>query len=364
MKNSGLLNNRINVLMVGVSSIRIGGMRSVAKQYINDEKYNSKVNLHYISTSTSGSIYKRFLKMLLGYMTIVFTINFFKIDILHIHMAEKGSTFRKGLVVKIGKAFGKKVIIHMHAGPFMTWYNTLCEINKKKVLDIFNASDCIIVLGEYWNKQFKTILPESKLITLYNGVPRVKDVSYSSDNKVISYFGRINRNKGIYELLDAVQLQKESLLIGKYKVVLCGTDEEGCLLSQIKSRDIDDIVEFRGWIEGNEKIEIMRNSVISILPSYFEGLSMTIIEAMSFGIPVITTSISTMPEVVPDEVCLVDVGSAKELGNRIVYFLNNKELLEELSYKGIEKVNKFFTTDRFINNTLNIYESLITEKKS
>ena len=117
---------KLNVLMVGVDEGRIGGMWSVAETYIKNETYNKFVNLKYVATSTGGSKLK-----------ILVYLSEKKVDIVHIHMAEKGSVYRKGFVVKLAKLFKIKTIIQMHAGPIMSWYNTLREYQKKRVREIF-----------------------------------------------------------------------------------------------------------------------------------------------------------------------------------------------------------------------------------
>ena len=80
---------KLNVLMVGVDEGRIGGMWSVAETYIKNETYNKFVNLKYVATSTGGSKFKRTIKMFSGYLKILVYLSEKKVDIVHIHMAEK-----------------------------------------------------------------------------------------------------------------------------------------------------------------------------------------------------------------------------------------------------------------------------------
>lgn len=119
----------MNVLMVGVDKKRVGGMWTVAETFLNNEWFNREVNLYYVATSTSGSKIKRVIKMLEGYFIIIKILLSKKIDIVHIHMAEKGSVYRKGIVIKLGKLFGAKIIVQMHAGPILAWYK---KLSKKK----------------------------------------------------------------------------------------------------------------------------------------------------------------------------------------------------------------------------------------
>ena len=131
----------MRVLMVGVDEKRYGGMWTVANNYIKNKKFNEKVDLDYVATSTNGNAFKRLFFMFKGFKKIKRILKNKKIDIVHIHMAERGSTFRKGHIAMMTKKKGCKVVVQLHAGPFMAWYNTLKESKKKKIVKIFECSD-------------------------------------------------------------------------------------------------------------------------------------------------------------------------------------------------------------------------------
>lgn len=65
-------------------------------------------------------------------------------------MAEKGSTYRKGLIVLLGKVLGVKVVVQMNDGPITNWYHSLFDYKKRKVKRIFNRCDKMLFLGKYW----------------------------------------------------------------------------------------------------------------------------------------------------------------------------------------------------------------------
>lgn len=159
----------MNVLMVGVDKNRVGGMWTVAETFINNEWFNKKVNLYYVATATGGSKIKRIGKMLDGYCKVIKILASKKIDIVHIHMAEKGSVYRKGVVICLAKLFGAKVIVQMHAGPILAWYEKLSKKKQVMVAKIFSSADRMLVLGEYWKKQMATIIHADKIEILYNG---------------------------------------------------------------------------------------------------------------------------------------------------------------------------------------------------
>lgn len=352
----------MKVLMVGVDKQRFGGMWTVANNYIENKNFNEKVELEYIATSTNGSALKRFIFMIKGIYKIKRALKKENVDIVHIHMAEKGSTFRKGYVAKLSKNNNCKVVIQLHAGPFMAWYNSLKLKKQKKVTKIFGYADRILVLGEYWKKELATIIDERKLDVLYNGVTIPKNNLYNISNKNIVYMGVLKKEKGIYDLINSISIINDKLP-QDIKVLLCGNDLEGNIFDIIREKKLEKRIEMLGWIDEEEKDKVYKSALISVLPSYFEALSMTIIEAMSYGVPVITTDISTMREILGEKAILISPGNVNLLAENILRLVNDKETLDLLSKDEYRRVNEKFSVENNIDTTINIYKQVMESGK-
>ncbi len=347
----------MNVLMVGVGPKRVGGMWTVAEQYIKSKKYNDEVNLSYVATSTNGSIIARFLYMIQGYIKILWILNTKPIDIIHIHMAEKGSAFRKGRVARWGRKKGKKVIIHLHAGPFLAWYKTLSEDKQNRIREIFTCSDQIFVLGEYWKRELAEIIPEEKMLVLYNGIECPQKNPYNLNARNIVYFGVMRKAKGTYDLIEAIRLINDQLP-KETKVVMCGNDLEGDIPQVIEKSGLKDRFELPGWVTGEKKERIYQDAMIDVLPSYYEGLSMTVLEAMARGIPVITTNISTMPELLRTD-RLINPGDSRALAEEIINIEQSIGLRKEISDIQYKKACESFSVERFIDKTIMYYRKCL-----
>ncbi len=346
--------------MVGVGPKRVGGMWTVAEQYINSEAYNKQVNLRYVATSTNGSMLTRFLYMVLGYIKILWILNTKSIDIVHIHMAEKGSTFRKGRVAKWAKNKNRKVIIHLHAGPFMAWYKTVSTDKQKKIGRIFDCADNVLVLGEFWKNELKEIIPDNKMRVLYNGVKCPEKNPYDTNAKNIVYFGVMRKEKGTYDLINAIK-KVDDQLPKDVKVILCGNDLVGDIPETIEKAGLKYRFDLPGWVSGDKKEEIYKNAMIDVLPSYYEGLSMTVLEAMARGIPVITTNISTMPELI-DSGNMVEPGDVNILASKIIEFAQSIEKRTNISHVEYERARRVFSDKLFIDRTLMVYACLMNNK--
>ena len=104
----------MNVLMIGVDKTSIGGMLTVVENYLNNEDFCRKTNLKYIATVIRANKFVKIFTFLKVLPKIIYVIKKGKIDIVHVHMGERGSVFREGLVVWIAKRMGVKTVIHMH----------------------------------------------------------------------------------------------------------------------------------------------------------------------------------------------------------------------------------------------------------
>lgn len=347
----------MNVLMVGVAQERKGGMWRVAETYINSEKFSAETNLIYISTSTNGSLLKRICHMVIGYLKILIILLTKKIDIVHLHMAERGSVYRKGMILLVAKSAGCKTLIHMHAGPFLTWYERQSYNKKRIIKHILNSADKVLVLGQFWKDQLN-LLPKEKIQVLYNGVHCPKSNFYNKNSTNIIYMGMMYREKGIYDFLSAIK-EIDSKLEQSIKIQLYGIDLEGNIQETIHQLALEERVFLCGWINKEEQESVYKKAMMCVLPSYFEGLSMTIIEAMAYGIPVITTKISTMPEILGSSNELIEPGNITQLANKILEYATHPCQRSSLSEQEYYRAKEVFDYNINIYETLAIYKNIL-----
>jgi glycosyltransferase involved in cell wall biosynthesis len=117
------------------------------------------------------------------------------------------------------------------------------------------------------------------------------------------FLGWVDREKGIFELLECAQLLSESGDVPAFKVIIAG---DGSAMAETR-RKLNDprlgsVVELLGWIDSDAKVERLRRAHLLVLPSYMEGMPNAIIEAMATGLPVVATDVGAVGDVVCDGV--------------------------------------------------------------
>ena len=140
----------MNVLMIGVDETSIGGMLTVVNNYRNNKKFGKQTNLKYIATVIRANKFTKIKTFISKIPQIISTIKKDNIDIVHVHMAERGSVFREGFVIFMANMLGCKTVIHMHGADIEDWYNKQNGFVKKIISKIFCSADRMIVLGDNW----------------------------------------------------------------------------------------------------------------------------------------------------------------------------------------------------------------------
>lgn len=262
-----------------------------------------------------------------------------KIRIVHIHTASNLSFYRSVLFVLLGKIFRRKVLLHIHGGAFLDFYKTA----PRFVSWGLRQCDRIIVLSEGLKKQFSELVPSLDVRVIRNAVepPALLKNPERDDLVHFLFLGVIKKEKGLFDLLEAMSRCKGDLR-GKFILHVGGGGNEIYLQKMIEEKGLSDIVVFEGWVEGERKQSLLGSSDVFILPSYVEGLPITILEAMSHGLAVIATSVGAIPEIIsPKGGILITPGDLDALVDAIRTLLRDERLRSEMGAFNRLKVKPF-----------------------
>lgn len=347
------------ILMVGSSLDVRGGMTTVTEGFLNHKFIN--FDLCYIPTHTQKSRIKQILFYGISLFKVIICLIINNVSIVHIHFSERGSFIRKNIIMNISKLFKKKVIIHMHGAEFKEYYNSCIPRKKDKIKHFLLSADKVIVLGENWNEFVKTIDKNINTDIIPNFVECVDESAVYNTNDVnILFLAVLIKRKGIYELVEAVnQLIKEKNETScNINVIVAGSGiEEQKLKKLVRDLKIDDKFEFKGWVNKEQKIDILKKSQIFVLPSYNEGLPVSILEAMSYGLPIISTNVGSIEDAVKDNYngIIVNPGNVSELKNAIHKLMKDKNLWNIFSQNSKYLVEQNYNQNIYFKKVEKIY---------
>ena len=252
--------------------------------------------------------------------------------------------------------------MHYHAAsPDATIEACHLKIYKKA----FHNADHIIVLSSLWklNMSKQLGINKNKISVVFNPCNEQKQIHYTTNNKYILYAGKLNERKGYKDLIKAFSIFHKYK--PSWKLVLAGNGEIDEAKSLIKEFDLKKSIQCVGWISGKEKQNLFSKASVFCLPSYAEGFPMAVLDAVSFGVPILTTPVGGIPDVALDNenMMLFNPGDITTLSEKLVQ-ITNEDVLKRLSKASFDlSLNVFALSEisnkinQIYNNELKIYEN-------
>lgn len=345
----------MKVLIIGPSIERTkGGMATVIQGQINSNLKAYGIEYEYIISHVEGSIFEK----LQVFFKCLILVLIKKFDIAHIHMACYGSFYRKAVLVLLLKIRRKKIILHLHGADFDSFYTNSSFLVKLFIKTTFEGCK-LIALSNYW----KTFLEQnfkSKVEVVFNGIniEEYKQCISADNYSTFLFLGRLGQRKGVYDLLEAVNIivkNKEFII----KVYLVGDGEVDNVNKIIGEYGLENNVVTTGWADNEQKKTYLKACGSIVLPSYNEGLPMTIIEAMACGKIIISTNVGGIPELIKqgENGYLFTPGNVDQLVEYMCFVASQKDEMHIISRNNILK-GKQYSLDVINEKLVEIYRSL------
>lgn len=227
---------------------------------------------------------------------------------------------------------------------------------KKNVGRAIDRADQIITISENAKKEICDYykVPSNKAEVVYLGCPKniekIEDLDliqtvknkYGIKKRYILFVGTLEPRKNIKGLIDAYNLLNDNLK-NEYQLVLCGG--KGWYYKEIfdivERYRLEERVVFTGYADGSDISSIYSGASAFVLPSFYEGFGLPILESFTCGIPVVCSNSSSLPEVGGDAVIYCDPNDIDSIKESITVVLENKDLTKRNVEKGYEQLKKF-----------------------
>lgn len=288
-----------------------------------------------------------------------------QIRIVHMHASSYGSFYRKLVLFLTSKyLFGHKVIYHMNGSEFALFYEQSRPIQKRLIRFLTENVDVVVCLSQSWADFFQQNFRLKRLEILHNIVENQAPqqsirIKKPDDVLKVLFLGAIGPRKGVFDLLDAIR-QNRDLVQGRLQMVIGGNGETEQLEQYLKEHRLEDLVSFEGWVVGDHKARLLTDCHLFVLPSYSEGVPIAILEAMSYGLPILSTPVGGTAEVVLEgqNGFLVKPGDKTALFDRLMRFLEDPALLQRMGQES-GRISQNYQPDAVLPQLLRIYESIL-----
>lgn len=258
---------------------------------------------------------------------------------------------RPSYALKLRNITNAKLVYHLH--------NEKLTVSTPSYQEIYDAASLIICVSDYIMNSVKSINPhDTKCITVHNGINlhafsspthiSRKDIGLSDDDFVIIYSGRINQEKGIMELTEAISRLTnypdiKLLVIGSSFYGNVTIEDDFMKELRKKTEHIKEKIRFTGYIPYKDVPAYLKLANLAVVPSMWEeAFGLTVLEAMAAGLPLITTRSGGIPEICEDTACIVERENIVDnLIKAILNFYMNPEIGIKMSDMSIRRAQQF-----------------------
>ena len=318
-----------------------GGISSVLASYkklfkLRNENFLASYNGSFIKSRPT--LFVVCLKLLVGTN---------KFALYQIHTSSYGSFFRKYLISLCLRIRKKRYVVHVHGSVFDKFCSESPRFVKWMIKDYFQHAKCIIVLSsemKFFLETFDSCL--DKFSTIPNPGENIaeKPVDLSShENPVkIVFSGRFGNRKGVYDLLKAFDKASFSQPTELY---LYGDGEVEKVQNAVQLAKKKNEIHVSPWLKHAEYLQHLQSFDLLVLPSYAERFSMSLVEALGLGLPVVSTFVGGTAEVVEDGVCgiLCQPGDIPSLTKALEILTNDREKRIRMGIAGWKRAKIAFS---------------------
>ncbi|MEB3360066.1 MAG: glycosyltransferase [Synechococcales bacterium] len=329
------------VLMLGPGLQVMGGISSVERLLVAYPP--TGVEYVHISTLEDGPAVRKLQVFAIALYRLLQHLIGGRIDLVHIHFSKRGSTLRKSILMMLVLLWGKPCILHAHGSEFRSFFQSLPVLLQEGVGWLFRRCDRFIALSESWRTFYQDALhlEAHQIVVLPNPVelpPQVPDRTDQNGVRFV-FLGRIGERKGAYALIRAFA-QVQATASQPIHLTLAGDGEVEAARQLVATLGVESQVCVMDWVSPEQRDALLADAHVFVLPSSNEGLPMSLLEAMGWGLAVITTPVGGIPEVVTDAVdgLLVTPGDVAGLAAAMRSLIENPPYRQQLGAQARARV--------------------------
>ena len=280
-------------------------------------------------------------------------------DIIHIHESQEIACFG----IKIAKLLNKKVVIkELISGDLLEFKEQFLGLSRR-----IAQADCFIAISDAISRDMISLgIPKERVKKIPNGVDLSSDIWKNNDfpERPVICMTKINQlpNKGIDVLLEAWKI-----LVQKHNrspnLKIYGRGNPNIFYPMLTDLKINNCVHFSGFAKDVRRT--LLGASLFILPSRREGLSNSLLEAMSLGMPCIATDISGNQDLIQHgkSGLLVSSGNANALADAVIYMLDNPGKAKEMGYNARTTIEQQYNISYIADRYIELYRELIKNDK-
>ncbi len=293
----------------------------------------------------------------------------FRPDVVHVHTSRGIAWFKDTAYLAAGKAFGCRVVLHMHDGQFDEFFAGTPRLLQRYTRAVLERADAVVSVSDDFRAHLDHVLPRDRMTTFHNCIDTaaIQAAPGRAGEAGILFIGSFGPRKGVHELVGALaELHARGTAFHAW---LAGYEEIAGELARTRERvaalGLSPQCEVLGPIDAGRRTVLLREASVFTLPSRAEGLPMAVLEAMAAGLPVVATRVAGIPEVVRDGVngFLVPPSTVAPLAERLATLAEDPSLRAAMGRRSREIAERELDVSIYVSRMVRLYEGLCATRR-
>lgn len=281
--------------------------------------------------------------------------------IAHIHTCSGLSFFLDGMLVLLARVRGVPAVVHVHGARFDAFLDGLAGPLRALARFLARRASRVVVLSAEWEQKLGQRLPMARLVVIENGVAEIPWASVPKEAGVITvlFLGNLCQRKGVWDLVASAKSLPDFV-----RTVLVGGEEDPGIADKLRNylarEKLESKVLLAGPAVGEAKLEWLRRADIFVLPSYAEGVPISMLEALAAGLPAVLTPVGGIPSVLREgeHALFVTPGDQAELSNAIAQLAADAGLRRRLGEAARRHVLERYGIENSARKYFGLYREL------
>jgi glycosyltransferase involved in cell wall biosynthesis len=286
-------------------------------------------------------------------------------DIVHLNTSINRKAFWRDLAyLLVARALRRKTVYQVHGGKLPEDFAR----HKLVLIALLRAAlglpQAIVVLAQSEAAAYRKFLPAARVEIIPNAIeiPAWGDTAPRSQSDAplrVTYLGRLDRNKGIFEILEAVGVLRDRGMSLRLTIAGDGPDS-GAIRAAVADAGFGGQVVFAGPVFGETKSRLWADSDVFAFPSHAEGLPYSLLESMAFGVVPVTTAVGAIPDVMQGGThgFLIPMRNPVALADAIAKLDGDRITLNRMARSCQERIQENYTLKRMASEFRNLYRTL------
>ena len=307
-----------------------------------------------------------------------------QVQAVHLHLAARGSFWRKWFLSQVLRGSGVTVLIHIHDGTLPQWHAESPAWVRRLFRVLLERSDAAIALSPAWESRLRVLAPLAPWRVVRNPVELQAEPSHEDhsrenpqraarpsranppdsheDGRHLLFLGRLRLDKGLDDLLAAAVTLKA--LHPHWHWTLAGDGNLDAVRKRISTMGLDSAVTLTGWLDEQGKRRALEDADVLVLPSHAEGQPLAVLEAMAYARPVVATDVGDIPELLA---CgagrVVRVGDARGLAQALHELLGDRDAARAMGRMGRRHVEQHHGVEQVASQMDRLYRELALQPR-